>query len=128
MLRFFIVFLFLGFGQAHAAHHLSNKFEQKQVNVSGGAVDTVKYTQKGVILQTKFSYAELFYQRNYGEDKLFVNGDSLNEALKKSIAESKYKSSALELMGAQGWELSSTIYRETTGGYEIIFFLKKKIE
>lgn len=76
----------------------------------------------------RFLYAELLYQRLYGEDKLIVNGNSVNEALKKSVAQSKYRDVALDLLGAEGWELSATVHRELSSGYEILFYLKKKIE
>lgn len=74
----------------------------------------------------RFLYAELLYQRLYGEDKLIVNGNSVGEALKKSVGQSKYRDVALDLLGAEGWELSATVHRELSSGYEILFYLKKK--
>ena len=128
MIKFLVIFLVFSFGQSKAAHQFPAKIIQKQVNFNAKAVDTSKNMIKGENSQTKFFYAELYYQKIYTDDKIFVNGNSLSEALIKSVAEAKYKSSALDLMGAQGWELSSTIYRDIREGYEIIFYFKKRID
>ncbi len=128
MLRVFVVFLLFSISQAGAANHLPVSFKQKGTSLSVAAVDTLRFISKESISQTKFIYAELYYQRIYTENKLFVNGNSLSEVFTKSIADSKYKSVALDLMGAVGWELTSTIYREIREGHEIIFYFKKRID
>lgn len=76
----------------------------------------------------KFVYAELLYQRITGTDKFSVNGKTISETVKKSIAQVKYRDEALEIMGTESWELSTTVVREISYGFEIFFYFKKKIE
>lgn len=76
----------------------------------------------------KFAYAELLYQRMYGEDKFTANGKNLSETIKKSITQVKYRDEALELLGADGWELASTVIREINSGFEIFYYFKKKMD
>lgn len=98
-------------------------------------LDTVlkggKITQLGRTISRvspKFTYAELLYQRLYGEDKFSVYGKSISETIKKSISQVKYRDEALEILGAEGWELSTTIIREISGGFEVFYYFKKKAE
>lgn len=76
--------------------------------------------------EAKFIYAELVFQRNYGENKLWVSSNHVSGQTKQLIATKKYADEGLEILGADDWELTTAVTREFTGGFEIYYYLKKK--
>ncbi|MEC7265587.1 MAG: hypothetical protein VXW38_17725 [Bacteroidota bacterium] len=76
---------------------------------------------------SKFVYAELVYQRKFGSDMLWVNGDNVSDELKSSIQKIKTSTEALDFLGNEGWELLTAVTRNFDGGFEIYFYLKKEI-
>jgi hypothetical protein len=75
----------------------------------------------------KFIYAELVFQRNYGENKLWVSSNYVSQQTKQLIATKKYADEGLEILGQDDWELTTAVTREFNGGFEIYYYLKKKV-
>lgn len=75
----------------------------------------------------KFVYAELVHQRNYGEPSHWVSGNAVSEAIRKAVAASKLRHEALDILGNDGWELTTSVTRNFDGGFEIFYYLRKKI-
>ena len=92
MIKFLFVFLVFSFAQVKAEYKLSDKLVLKPFTCSVREANTVCHVKKENVSQTKtkFIYAELVYQRLYGEGKLFVNASSLSAALKKSVAQKHF--------------------------------------
>lgn len=74
---------------------------------------------------TRFVYAEFIYQISYGQIKQWVNGITVSEQIRKAVAATTLRYEALDLLGSEGWELTSTITRNFDNGFEIFFYLKK---
>ncbi|TCC90090.1 hypothetical protein EZ428_12435 [Pedobacter frigiditerrae] len=130
MVRVFVVLLFfcsLAEAKAELVTNFAN-VENKLQHIAE-VTDTIKrLPPMSSQAKIKFVYAELLCQRLYGENKFSLNGDSLGEDLKKSVAQVKYRESALDLLGAEGWELSVAVTREVNAGFEIFYYLKKRID
>lgn len=77
--------------------------------------------------EAKFLYAELVFQRNYGENKLWVSSNHVPQQTKQLIATKKYADEGLEILGQDDWELTTAVTREFNGGFEIYYYLKKKV-
>jgi len=77
--------------------------------------------------EAKFIYAELVFQRNYGENKLWVSSNYVTQQTKQLIATKKYADEGLEILGQEDWELTTAVTREFNGGFEIYYYLKKKV-
>lgn len=73
----------------------------------------------------RFVYAEFIYQISYGQIKQWVNGITVSEQIRKAVAATTLRHEALEILGSEGWELTSTITRNFDNGFEIFFYLKK---
>lgn len=130
VLRLFVSSLMIvSFTEAEAKYSL---FSDEMLKIGSREIaqsDTSKHLGKAIAAgHSKFEYSELLYQRLYGEDKLSVNGTTIDKVLKNAVAESKYRDVALALLGAEGWELSVAVTRELSAGFEILFYLKKKID
>jgi hypothetical protein len=76
----------------------------------------------------KFKYAEMVWQVSYMVEKIWVNGQSVSQEVKSKVAAAKYRDLALEVLGDDGWELTSTVTRNIDAGFEIFFYLKKSVE
>ena len=68
----------------------------------------------------------MFFQRQFGSNKIVVNGKTVSESLKKSVEQAKYTNDALEIMGQDGWELVTTTARNFDNGFEIYYYFKKE--
>lgn len=73
----------------------------------------------------RFAYAEFIYQISYGQIKQWVNGLAVPEKIRRAVAATTLRHEALEILGNEGWELTSTITRNFDNGFEIFFYLKK---
>ena len=74
---------------------------------------------------TRFVYAEFIYQISYGQIKQWVNGNTVSEQIRKAVAATTLRHEALDILGSDGWELTSSITRNFDNGFEIFFYLKK---
>jgi hypothetical protein len=76
----------------------------------------------------KFRYAEMVWQVSYNVEKIWVNGQSVSQEVRSKVAAAKYRDLALEVLGDDGWELTSTVTRNIDAGFEIFFYLKKSVD
>lgn len=130
MLKFLFLFLLLSFGHVKASDKTSDEFALIKLNHNVTAKDSANQIAPENKLQTKtkFIYAELIYQRIYAESKFFINGRNVSESLKKSVAQVKYTDEALDLLGADGWELTAAYKKDINSGSEYFYYLKKRID
>lgn len=91
------------------------------------AHDRTSVTPAILSSEAKFIYAELVFQRNYGENKLWVSSNYVSQQTKQLIATKKYADEGLEILGQDDWELTTAVTREFNGGFEIYYYLKKKV-
>ena len=123
MSKFLFISSLFSFGLLMAENQLPTTYPLKpHIN------NSIVVKEKPFDTSTKFIYAELIYQRIYAESKFFVNGKNVSESSKKSVAQAKYSDEALDILGADGWELTAAYKREINSGSEYFFYLKKKIE
>lgn len=94
---------------------------------TSNAHDRASLTPAILASEAKFIYAELVFQRNYGENKLWVSSNNVSEQTKQLIAKKKYADEGLEILGQEDWELTTAVTREFNGGFEIYYYLKKKV-
>ena len=130
MSKFLFISSLLSFGLLMAENQLPTTYPLKP-HINNSIVKNCNYLgvkEKPFDTSTKFIYAELIYQRIYAESKFFVNGKNVSESSKKSVAQAKYSDEALDILGADGWELTAAYKREINSGSEYFFYLKKKIE
>ncbi len=76
---------------------------------------------------TRYTYAELMYQRMYGTDKYVVSGSEVSQQTRTAVAKVKYCTDALEIIGYDGWELVGVTTRNFDSGYEFYYYFKKKL-
>lgn len=99
------------------------------VLASAGVMSTP--IREGAISQVgsvKYVYAELVYQRNFGSDVCWVNGASLQRTMVEAINKTKVSSDALDILGNDGWELTTAVTRNFDGGFEIYYYLRKQVQ
>lgn len=75
----------------------------------------------------KFFYAEFIYQYSYVSSKQWVNGSAVSETVAKAVSAAKYRSDALDILGNDGWELTTSFTRNFDNGYEMYYYFKKKM-
>lgn len=79
----------------------------------------------------KFVYAELCLHDEWDvlgrPQNMWVNSDHVSNALKTQVKNLKYTSDALDVLGAEGWELVSVINERTSTGTEYDHYLKKAV-
>lgn len=76
---------------------------------------------------TRYTYAELMYQRMYGTDKYVVSGSEVSQQTRTAVTKVKYCTDALEIIGYDGWELVGVTTRNFDSGYEFYYYFKKKL-
>lgn len=130
MSKFLFVSSLFSFGLLMAENQIPPTYPLKS-HINNFIVTNCSYLgfkEKPFNTSTKFIYAELICQRIYGESNFFVNGKNVSERSKKSVAQAKYRDEALDILGADGWELTAAYEKEINSGSEYFFYLKKKIE
>lgn len=73
----------------------------------------------------KFVYAEFIYQYYYVSAKQWVNGSSVSETVGKAVSTAKYVYEGLDILGKDGWELTTSFTRNFDNGYEMYYYFKK---
>ncbi|MCL1675599.1 hypothetical protein [Elizabethkingia meningoseptica] len=74
----------------------------------------------------KFAYAEMVFQHYY-KDKAWVNGKYVDDNIRAAVSKVSSPSQALDIMGDNGWELTTSFTRNFDGGYEYYYYFKKVI-
>lgn len=83
-------------------------------------------------VKKKYAYAMLYYQNEWDRiggnpRQKFVDSNNVPEDISQKVSKSKSVYEALDYLGADGWELVTTVIREINTGEEHIHYLKKEI-
>ncbi|MDX8568529.1 hypothetical protein OZ668_11055 [Elizabethkingia sp. HX XZB] len=79
-----------------------------------------------IVAGQKYAYAEVVFQHYY-KDKTWVNGKYVSDNIRADISKTTSPSQALDIMGENGWELTTSFTRNFDGGYEYYYYFKKAI-
>ena len=79
-----------------------------------------------ILAGQKYAYAEVVFQHYY-KDKTWVNGKYVSDNIRADISKTTSPSQALDIMGENGWELTTSFTRNFDGGYEYYYYFKKAI-
>lgn len=83
-------------------------------------------------VKKKYVYAMLYYQNEWDRiggnpRQKFVDGNNVPDDVSQKVSKSKSVAEALDYLGADGWELVSTVIRDINTGEEHIHYLKKEL-
>ncbi|HMU45791.1 MAG TPA: hypothetical protein PKC72_05435 [Chitinophagaceae bacterium] len=83
-------------------------------------------------VKKKYVYAMLYYQNEWDRiggnpREKFVESNNVPQEVSQKVSKSKSVYEALDYLGAEGWELVSTVIRDINTGEEHIHYLKKEL-